>query len=317
MAEGESYKVSYDPSRTAANTGTVRNVTKEETIFSDGFKYTIFGKEFSAGSREQYRLMYDAFKELTNRYPDCVEKLTQRTSVAKAENVKSPGTTDSDPTYFRGYEAFDVNGQRYFVGSSYSLKDKIREIKGMFDICDADVSEFVLNGKPLEGGRKQNKPLKNDGGKQNNSDLFIGFEYILWGVSHEANKMSDMMHDVFDLIAEKYPEKIMELASSDYISAVARKEDVDGKKLPSSKLNYFRASREHNVGDEIYYVGTSYNRSQGIGQLERMLKLCEGSSDGFKISSSPDRVSHSGGMTGKKGLSENDMEYIVNNGKKD
>ena len=58
------------------------------------------------------------------------------------------------------------------------------------------------------------------------------------------------------------------------------------------------------MGDRVYYVGTSYNRTQGIGQLERMLKICEGSAEGFKITSSPERISHSGGKTGKKGIGE-------------
>lgn len=131
-----------------------------------------------------------------------------------------------------------------------------------------------------------------------------GFEYTLWGISHTSNKLSDMMHDVFDLIAEKYPEKIPELAASDSVSSVARKDDVDGKKLPANKLNYFRVSREHNVAGTTYYVGTSYNRTQGTGQIERMLKICEGSAEGFIITSSPETMSHKGGNTGKKGIDE-------------
>lgn len=420
-------------------------------IPKEGYQYTIFGKEYRAGSREQGKLMYDAFEALTSRYPEYAEQLTQRTSVAKAIDVKKANTKDADPTYFRGCKSFDIEGEKYLVGTSYGYNAKISEIKGMFKICGVPLSEFVLDGKPIGpdigsetgdsaesvlweyktkgncsrlkwngettganavitvlqgsvaatpsqnfersckpaftlktaleakgiiqngtfmkdytydkvstminllnggsvstpaevrcghlskidnqtsntvkeagsniGGKDEDDVIENEGNDINGDGSEIsetvGFEYLLWGVSHTAKKMSDMMHDVFDLIAEKYPEKIPELASSDSISSVARKEDVDGRKLPSSKLNYFRSSREHTIGDEVYYVGTSYNRSQGIGQLERMLKLCEGSSDEFKISLSPDRVSHSGGMTGKKGLSENDMEYIVNNGKKD
>lgn len=307
IAEGESYEVLFDSSKTVADTGIIINQEKGASEFLDGYHYTIFGKSFSAGSREQYKLLYDAFRELTNRYPNSAEDLTQRKSVAKKNSVKDPGTDHADPIYFRGYDEFEVNGQKYLVGSSLSLKDKIKEIKGMFDICDADVSEFVLNGKPLEGTRKSDKHL----GSYDSENLidspfeeFNGFEYALWGISHTSNKLSDMMHDVFDLIAEKYPGKIPELAASDSVSSVARKDDVDGKKLPVNKLNYFRASREHNVAGTTYYVGTSYNRFQGIGQIERMLKICEGSAEGFIITSSPETMSHKGGNTGKKGIDE-------------
>ena len=57
--------------------------------FSDGYHYTIFGKEFCAGNREQYKLMYDTFRELTTQHPDCAEKLTQRKSVAKSNEVST------------------------------------------------------------------------------------------------------------------------------------------------------------------------------------------------------------------------------------
>ena len=398
----------------------------------DEHVYTIFGQEYHAGGREQGKLMFDAFEALTTRYPEYAEQLTQRTSVAKAEDVKNANTKNADPTYFRGCKAFNIEGVEYLVGTSYGYKAKLSEIKGMFKICGVPLSEFVLDGEPLGSGHTDPMPpvektlweyntkgtrsklmwngeitgvsavitvlkgsavaapsqnfekyckpaytLKADleakgiiqngkftqdytydkvstminllnGGSvstpaevksgnlrkldENNKDVVkgkediaddiedlsdndmndgdvgmattSGFEYTLWGISHTSNKMSDMMHDVFDLIAEKYPGKISELANSDAISSVARKDDVDGGNLPASKLNYFRASREHNVNGIAYYVGTSYNRSQGIGQIERMLKICEGSADSFVITSSPERISHSGGNTGKKGLDE-------------
>ncbi|MCR4648883.1 MAG: TIR domain-containing protein [Lachnospiraceae bacterium] len=280
---------------------------------TDGYVYTIFGQEYHAGSREQGKLMFDAFEALTSRYPEYAEQLTQRTSVAKAEDVKNANTKNADPTYFRGCKAFNIEGVEYLVGTSYGYKAKLSEIKGMFKICGVPLSEFVLNGEPLGPSHIDAYVLKADleakgDGDMNGGDSVTattsGFEYTLWGISHTSNKMSDMMHDVFDLIAEKYPAKIPELATSDAISSVARKDDVDGKNLPAGKLNYFRTSREHDVNGIAYYVGTSYNRSQGIGQIERMLKLCEGSADSFVITSSPERISHSGGNTGKKGIGE-------------
>lgn len=399
---------------------------------NEGYAYTIFGQEYHAGSREQGKLMFDAFEALTSKYPEYAEQLTQRTSVAKAEDVRNANTKNADPTYFRGCKAFNIEGVEYLVGTSYGYEAKLSEIKGMFKICGVPLDEFVLNGEPLGPGHtdpvppvestlweyntkgaysklmwngettgvsavitvlkgsavaapspnfeKSCKPaytlkadleangiiqngkftqdytydkvstminLLNGGsvstpaevksghlrelddqtedvikGKEDIADdiedvldndmnggdsvtaTTCGFEYTLWGISHASNKMSDMMHDVFDLIAEKYPEKIPALGVSDAISSVARKDDVDGKNLPASKLNYFRASREHNVNGIAYYVGTSYNRSQAIGQIERMLKICEGSADSFVITSSPERISHSGGNTGKKGIGE-------------
>jgi uncharacterized repeat protein (TIGR02543 family) len=95
----------------------------------EGYSYTIFGKEYKAGSREQGKLMFDTFTALVDRYPDCVENLTQRTSVSRAEDVKKANTQEAIPTYFRGCKEFEVNGYKYLVGTSYGFKAKIAEIK--------------------------------------------------------------------------------------------------------------------------------------------------------------------------------------------
>lgn len=142
--------------------------------------------------------------------------------------------------------------------------------------------------------------------KDKNEDVFEGksdgFEYRLWSGTYTAGKLAGMMHDVFDLVAEKYPEKIIEIAHNDSITAVALKQDVDAGNLPQSKLNYFKAKKEHEVNGSIYYVSTHYNREQGIGQLEKILSFCEGSADAFEILSAPDKTGHISNK--KKGLSE-------------
>lgn len=128
--------------------------------------------------------------------------------------------------------------------------------------------------------------------KKTDSAVTDGFEYKLWGVSYKANKLSDMIHDVFDRIAEKYPLKVPDMAQNNSITAVALKSDVDEKKLPLNKLNYFKAKKEHIVGEMVYYVSTRYNREQGIGQLKKMISLCEENSDNFKIVQVPDKITH-------------------------
>lgn len=129
------------------------------------------------------------------------------------------------------------------------------------------------------------------------------YTYSLWGNEYSATKLSTMMHDVFDLIAKKYPERISTMARDNGITAVANKSDVDNKNLPASKLNYFSAKKEHKVGEEMYYVSTRYNREQGIKQLEKMLQICEGTSEKFHIISSPQKLKKDT-KNGKKGLDE-------------
>lgn len=277
------------------------NVSDTDSVPVEGYQYAIFGKEYSVGAREQGKLMFDTFEALVKRYPEYVDLLTQRTSIARAENVKNANTAEADPTYFRGCKEFEVNGHKYLVGTSYGFKAKIAEIKGMFKICGADLSEFVLNGEPLEsnqpkGGKSGNKAVKNDN----------IFEYELWGIAHTANKMVDMLNDVFDLIAEKYPERIQNIAESDNITAVARKADLVQGTANVSKIKQFSnfKGKEHSVNGDVYCVNAGYNRAGCIKQIERMLILCDENSNVFKITKEPEKSTRSVTKSGKEGLGE-------------
>lgn len=58
------------------------------------------------------------------------------------------------------------------------------------------------------------------------------------GTTHTANKMVDMLNDVFELIA-KNTLKIKNIAESDKITAVARKADLEQKTANASKVKQF------------------------------------------------------------------------------
>ena len=131
---------------------------------------------------------------------------------------------------------FEVNGHKYLVGTSYGFKAKIAEIKGMFKICGADLSEFVLNGEPLKSNGSTGK---SSGKKSVNNDAI--FEYELWGTTHTANKMVDMLNDVFELIAKKVPWKNSRiLLKVTKLTAVARKADLEQKTANASKVKQFK-----------------------------------------------------------------------------
>ena len=308
LAEGESYEVSYDSSKTVADTGIIINPEKGDPEFPDGYHYIIFGKEFSAGNREQYKLMYDTYRELTIRNPGYAENLTQRKAVAKSNEVKDPGTDHADPMYFRIYDEFEVNGQKYLVGASLSLKDKIREIKGMFDICDEDVSEFILNGEPLEGARKSSKKADLD----SNTCESTGYEYSLWDVSYSAHNLREMIKTVFILVAEKYPNQAIDIAESDNITSIAKKKDIDEKLVQGSVASQFShyPKEECSVNDKLYYVNGGYNQNGAVKQIEKMLDLCGEKSSVFALNSTPQKSFRGGKRNGKEGIG-NYMDELV------
>ncbi len=298
MKANESYTVSFDSTRTVGKTGKIKLSAGQKPKYADGYHYYIYDTEYHAGRREQANLMYDTFKALTDKYPEKAADIAKRcTSVAKKSDVLSPGTHDSKPPYFRMCKEYTILGVDYVVGSSYGFDAKIAEIYRMVDACDEDRETFRLDGyeqktrKPKTAGTKEQE--------QEEDKTSAGeFVYELWGVTHTAGKLSVLMHDVFDLIASRYSDRMPEIAQDDSITAVAYKAAVDNKEIPMSKLNYFKAKKEHDVNGDLYYVSTRYNREQGIGQLQKMLEKCEGNSGSLKIISYPQKSSH-GRVNGK------------------
>lgn len=129
------------------------------------------------------------------------------------------------------------------------------------------------------------------------------YEYTLWGEKHTSYKLNGLMHDVFDLIAEKYPQKVVDFVNNDGITSVALKRDVDQGKMPQKTLEHFDAGkREHTVNGVDYYVCTHYGREAGVSQLKKMLEICEGGSSAFSIELEPPKKIRN--KNNKKGLEE-------------
>lgn len=301
---------------------------QQKTSYTEGYHYYIYDTEYHAGRREQANLMYDVFQALSEKYPQKVADMALVcTSVSKKSDVLSPGTHHSNPSYFRMCREYTILGTEYLVGASYGLDAKIAEIYRMIECCGEDREIFRLDGYEPKSKKsnivdEKEKSKKSDiVDKEEKSEAFDtadmaekneeiqektsvdAFVYELWGERHTADKLSTLMHDVFDFIADKYADKIPDIAKDDLITFVAYKRAVDNQEISMSKRSYFRAKKEHDVQGEAYYVSTSYNRQQGIGQLKKMLEKCEEDDNSLKIISYPQKVVH-GRRKRKAGLEE-------------
>lgn len=264
-----------------------------DKAFQRGCKIGIFDKAEAAYKKE------DLSKKLCSVM---VSELLSSIDYNDKEYFQKGGSLDSIVSSIKsacGFEVFNKSKQSEDNNGDFKrireeAEDKISEpnVSPMLDTVSALPSENLS-----VYSAKGESSLPN--GESDSDEKVNVFKYQLWSVLHTAGKLSDMMHDVFDLVAEKYPEKIIEIAYNESISAVALKQDVDDGNLPKNKMDYFRTKKEHEVGGNIYYVSTRYNRENGIGQLEKILSFCEGSADAFKILSAPEKVAHS--SKGKKG----------------
>lgn len=218
----------------------------------------------------------------------------QRSDQLKYRKVDVPGI---NPYYmYRHYGQFqwiDTVLKQRLTEFGLRLEDFSFEFVSRSEMPEANAQNLAQTcTMPTEqSGSTTNTAFSQTLEAQENS-LANAFTYSLWEKQHTSKTLTGMMHDVFDLVAEKYPSNIPAIARDSRVSAVAFMQDVDEQKLPPNKLSYFRTKKPHSVGGEQYYVGTSYNREQGIAQLKKMLELCEGSANALKILSFPQKSTH-------------------------
>lgn len=231
---------------------------------------------------------------------------------SKHPGVKNPAFIDLESYEKRDdknkYIQITIDGlNNYYMYRNYSQYDWIGTVlKQRISDFGLKIDDFFFEYIPGDGPIFNDFFSVTDGGDPEPPKLVDIFEYELWGITHSANKMVDMLNAVFDLIAEKYPERIKNIAESDKITAVARKVDLDQGTANVSKIKQFSnyKGKEHPVNGEIYCVNAGYNRAGCIKQIERMLILCGENSNVFKITKEPEKSTRSVSKSGKEGLGE-------------
>ncbi|MBD8913772.1 MAG: hypothetical protein EGR82_08890 [Ruminococcus bicirculans] len=262
------------------------------------YRYTIFGKEHYAGSGGQGQLMFDAFAVLTERYPQKVEALTELSSVIQAEKVDG---NDNPPVYFRTKKRFTVAGKDYYVGTSFSLGDKLTQIKKMFKICGESPDEFVL----LKEGETVPKPSNNISSEEpkpvvnaepvhttaeNTSTTAVTDEYVytIFGEEYRAGskEQGKLMYDVFEALTKRFPQKAEAMTAATSVALADTVEYANDTKR--AYPTYFRACKKFEVAGKAYYVGTSYGFKDKIGQIKKMLNICGVPQSTFDLVSYPE-----------------------------
>ena len=227
---------------------------------------------------------------------------------SKHPEVKNPAFIDLESYEKRDdknkYRQITIDGlNNYYMYRHYSQYDWIGTVlKQRISEFGLKIDDFFFEYIPGDG------PIISDIsiGDPEPPKLVDIFEYELWGITHTSKKMVDMLNAVFDLIAEKYPERILNIAESDKITAVARKADLDQGTANVSKIKQFShyKGKEHPLNGDVYCVNAGYNLEGCIKQIEKMLILCDENPNVFKITKKPEKSTRSVSKSGKEGLGE-------------
>ena len=228
--------------------------------------YTLFGKKFSA--KNQANLMYDIFEKILRKYPE---------KYSDALNIGCISDTDFSKVIIHksGFNACRTfildNGKICCIGSSYSMKDKLRYIAQLLLVCGIDRSELIIDGYELPD--KFNKPNGEDIKKTNHGS---NIHYFLYENEYIENQ-TDMMFRVFDETIKRHPEKREQIVQMQCVSET-------NYRLPENKADkpYFRTCR-WSVQNGVC-IGTSYDLGSKFSHIKKLLTICGESIDTtFKI----------------------------------
>lgn len=277
----------------------VEGETADEAADSeDGYTYTIFGKEYHAGKREQGKLMYDTFAALAERCPEKIALLTKRTSVDLVDAVTMPNTKEAYPTYFRNCAQFSVLGKEYLVGTSYGLPAKLAEIRGMLKLCGESADKFELHGYVAQTAERSAS-----GGNLRDKEALVIQQYVQDAIEDETqmhaaffgkyvteSNVANAYAVTMGLLLQKYPE----LLTAD------KKLMTDDESIAQN----YRSAKAIEVDGNRYYVETHSStdaKRENIRKIVKCLNLSEGEVYFRYFSEAGKR---SAGASGKPGLGE-------------
>lgn len=122
----------------------VVQVHEEQRNSDSGMEYVLFGKTFKGNQSE---MMSNIFEKVISKHPDKLEELSSKLTCISLVDYDLQENRESMKPYFRARKMFYIDGKKYFVGTSYGLKDKLVLIRKLFTICGEPSSELKIRGQ--------------------------------------------------------------------------------------------------------------------------------------------------------------------------
>lgn len=235
--------------------------------------FTLYGEK---DSRNQSDLMILTFGKVLKAHPEYIDTAKDTFHcVSDIDYSDKRNRTDTMPSYFRVCHTFHISGKTVCIGTAYGFNEKMRLIAKLLSLT-GDKDALQIDGYELP----EVKIKKEDGSKAgSNTGKADGQIYYVFNKKRTGNQ-SNMMWDVFEELAQKYPEKIENLT---VLSAVKRADQVEKAGTKEAQPSYFRGCRGFDVNGVEYLVGTSFSIDAKIVQIQKMLNLCGAPSGSFVV----------------------------------
>ena len=247
---------------------------KKKYSVTGDINYVLYGEE-RIGNQSDIMIM--TFGKVLKKYPEYIDSAIEAFTCLSSVDYSDKKNCDTDmPSYFRVCYTFEIQGKTVCVGTAYGMADKLKLIAKLLMLVGEERDVLKMEGIELPIVKQRKTNISSD---EYNGAINAGEVYYVLGNKKEGNQ-SNMMWDVFEALAENYPDKIDKLTT---ITSVKLAKDVQNANTKTADPVYFRGCKSFDVNGEEYLVGTSYGRADKIKQICKMINLCGAPDDFFAI----------------------------------
>ena len=247
---------------------------KKKYSVTGDINYVLYGEE-KTGNQSDIMIM--TFGKVLKKHPEYIDRAIETFTCLSSIDYSDKKNCSTDmPSYFRVCYTFEIEGKTVCIGTAYGMADKLKLMAKLLMMVGEE--RDVLKMEVLELPIIKQKNTCNSSDEKNGS-VNGGEVYYVSGNEKKGNQ-SDMMWDVFEALAENYPDKIDKLTT---LTSVKLTKDVQNANTKTADPVYFRGCKSFDVNGEEYLVGTSYGRADKIKQICKMINLCGAPDDFFAI----------------------------------
>lgn len=264
-----------DDEETLVDEGTEETTKKKKYSSTGDINYVLYGEE-NTGNQSDIMIM--TFGKVLKKHPEYIDNAIKTfTCLSDVDYSDKKNSGEDMPSYFRICYTFKIEEKTVCVGTAYSMAEKLRLMAKLLMFVGEDRDVLKMEGLELPVVKMRNV---GSGSSDEKSGSATGGEiYFVSGNRKEGNQ-SNMMWDVFEELAKKYPDKINKLTT---LTSVKLAKDVQNANTKNADPVYFRGCKNFVVAGDEYLVGTSYGRADKIKQIYKMISLCDAPSNLFVL----------------------------------
>lgn len=245
-------------------------------------------------TKNQNELMYTVYRELLTAYPHRIEQVLAEQNHVSQTDYENPENVAA-LHYFDSCQTMSIHGMTICVGASFGFNAKKAQINKLCDIIGIPretiryLTEEQYKEAQQQGGLEEKlpdwppaqdhaKPLNAAQTRASTSGKAI--QFTVFQQQYEAIDQSDFMGKVYDILLNKYPEKLDGALTQ--LSNVFERDEATYREQEPENLN-MRSYRIIRVQGRCIAIGTSYNFKNKLAAIRQLCKVLDIPNDSVEV----------------------------------